>query len=107
MPIEQIIISLFPGFIGVLVGGFITFIIKIVELKLYEKATALSIIEELKVLKEEYEYKCDNCGTYRTMDSLERNILKYSTTEKNIIAKYLYENARTPQPDKFSINLIK
>ena len=40
----------------------------------------------------EWCYKCDNCGTYRTMDFFERNILKYSTTEKNIIAKHLSEN---------------
>jgi len=63
MPIEQIIIQIIisslSGIIGVFVGGFITNKIKKDEFKLYEIATALSIIEELRVLKEEYEQEFD------------------------------------------------
>lgn len=37
-------------------------------------------------------YKCENCGTYRVMKSLEYVISKYTSEEKNIIAQHLSEN---------------
>jgi len=44
----QIIISLISGLIGAVLGVWASFKLKNDELKLYEKATALSIVEELK-----------------------------------------------------------
>ena len=57
--LNPVVLSLISGFIGAIVGGFATYKLKQDELKLYEKATALSIIEELKVLRDEYQEEFD------------------------------------------------
>lgn len=55
----QIIISLISGLIGAALGVWASFKLKNDELKLYEKATALSIVEELKVLLDVYQKEFD------------------------------------------------
>lgn len=67
---DPIFTSLISGLLGALVGGIFSCLVtelahihnrklKDDELKLYEKATALSIIEELKVLRDEYQEEFD------------------------------------------------
>ena len=48
------------GLVGAVIGVWATSFSKYKELKLYEKATVLSIVEELKVLKFSYENEFDN-----------------------------------------------
>lgn len=57
--IIQVIISLISGLAGAFLGSKSAYKLKQDELKLYEKATALSIIEELKVIKDLYEKTFD------------------------------------------------
>lgn len=57
--IAQIVIALISGLVGALIGAKASNNLKDKELKLYEKATALSIVEELKVLRDEYQEEFD------------------------------------------------
>ena len=68
--LNPVVLSLISGFIGALVGGIFSCLVtelahihnrklKDDELKLYEKATALSIVEELKVIKDLYDKTFD------------------------------------------------
>ena len=57
--IAQIAIALISGLVGAVIGSKSAYKLKQDELKLYEKATALSIIEELKVLRDEYQEEFD------------------------------------------------
>ena len=57
--LNPVVLSLISGFIGAIVGGFATYKLKQDELTLYEKATALSIVEEIKVIRDLYELTFD------------------------------------------------
>lgn len=77
--IIQIIISLISGLTGALLGAWVSFKIKTDELKLYEKATALSICEELKVLLEVYQEEFDKA--YSDIGNGKFLIFEYSVTQ--------------------------
>ena len=57
--IAQIAIALISGLVGAVIGSKSAYKLKQDELKLYEKATALSIVEELKVIRDLYELTFD------------------------------------------------
>ena len=77
--IIQVIISLISGLTGALLGAWVSFKIKSDELKLYEKATALSIAEELKVLLDEYQSDFDE--SYSKLDGKIYLEMQYSITQ--------------------------
>ncbi len=58
--LNPVVLSLLSGFFGALIGGHFANKLKNNELKIYEKATALSIVEELKVLLDVYQKEFDD-----------------------------------------------